>query len=70
MAKWIIDLPAGIYSVKDIQTITGVRCHNSIKKTMLRWGATLIQRKCEHSNLMRNFFDWSGYKLKNINDII
>ena len=60
---WIKPLPPGIYTMKDLQKISGRSCHSSIKHRMIKYGA-IVTTELGHHNLSRNIFEWNGYKEK------
>jgi hypothetical protein len=60
--EWLINLPAGTYTVKQLLEISGRSARSSMHEQMKKYGATYEQRKTT-TNLWEYVYIWHGYQI-------
>ncbi len=61
---WIKKLPPGKYDMHFLKEFTGLSSHTSIKKILLKNGATFQSIPSEGSNFNKKIYTWPGFMQK------
>ena len=62
---WIKKLPPGEYDMHFLKEFSGLTSHTTIKKRLLKNGATFQSIPAERSNFRKNIYTWPGFMQKN-----